>query len=198
MQWQSSWIWLEGEPSPRNAWVCFRKSFELDRHASRVEEARLSITADSRYVLYVNGQLVGRGPVRSWPFEQAYDTYDLRHLLRPGRNCLAVLVTHFGASTFSYVRGRGGCWRSSSSPPTTVARPWERTAPGRRTGTWGTAGAPRAYPRSRGSSSSSTPVPGPASGRIRRTTTPVGRTPRSWGPWAPRPGSGSCPGISRA
>ena len=108
MQWQSSWIWLEGEPSPRNAWVCFRKSFELDRHASRVEEARLSITADSRYVLYVNGQLVGRGPVRSWPFEQAYDTYDLRHLLRPGRNCLAVLVTHFGASTFSYVRGRGG------------------------------------------------------------------------------------------
>lgn len=56
----------------------------------------------------MNGQQVGRGPVRSWPFEQAYDTYEVGHLLKPGENVIAVLVLHFGISTFYYMRGRGG------------------------------------------------------------------------------------------
>jgi alpha-L-rhamnosidase len=60
-------------------------------------------------VLYVNGERIGRGPVRCWPFEQAYDTYEIGHLLKRGRsNSIAVLVLHFGVSTFYYLRGRGG------------------------------------------------------------------------------------------
>ncbi|MDG0814179.1 hypothetical protein [Cohnella rhizosphaerae] len=69
----------------------------------------LHITADSRYVLFVNGEQVGRGPVRSWPKEQFYDSYDIGGQLRPGvRNTIAVLVLHFGVSNFYYLRGRGG------------------------------------------------------------------------------------------
>src|SRR5215216_3759442 len=38
-----------------------------------------------------------------------YDTYDVGHLLKTeGQNAIAVLVQHFGLSTFSYIRGRGG------------------------------------------------------------------------------------------
>ncbi|MEC0230711.1 family 78 glycoside hydrolase catalytic domain [Paenibacillus alba] len=107
INWQAEWIWGEGEESPRNTWRCFRRTFEVP--AEGWGAARLSLTADSRYVLIVNGTQVGRGPVRSWPFELAYDTYDIEHLLYKGRtNTIAVMVIHFGVSNFYYLRGRGG------------------------------------------------------------------------------------------
>lgn len=105
--WQAQWIWSEGDSSPRNEWRCFRRAFEVPEIGW--DEASIRITADSRYVLMVNGQQVGRGPVRSWPFEQAYDTYEIDHLLLRGKqNTIAVFVNHFGVSTFYYLRGRGG------------------------------------------------------------------------------------------
>lgn len=108
-EWQAKWIWGDGEQSPRNEWRCFRKTFDLKDAKDNYEGASLRITADSRYVLYVNGTRLGRGPVRSWPFEQAYDTYEVGHLLIPGKpNTIAVMVMHFGVSTFYYLRGRGG------------------------------------------------------------------------------------------
>lgn len=80
--WKALWIWGEGEPSPRNEWRCFRKTFAYEGDPGR--PVSLSITADSRYVLFVNGYLAGRGTTRSWPKEQMYDTYSIGHLLRPG------------------------------------------------------------------------------------------------------------------
>lgn len=104
--WQASWIWGGDAESPRNEWRCFRRTF--DGPAEAGTPARLHISADSRYVLYVNGEQVGRGPVRSWPKEQFYDTYEIGHLLRAGENTIAALVLHFGVSNFYYIRGRGG------------------------------------------------------------------------------------------
>ena len=49
----------------------FRRIFDLEVVP---EEAPARITADSRYVLWVNGQEVGRGPARSQPFRQRYET----------------------------------------------------------------------------------------------------------------------------
>ncbi|TYP71947.1 family 78 glycoside hydrolase catalytic domain [Paenibacillus methanolicus] len=104
--WEASWIWGSGTESPRNEWRCFRRCFVAPTNA---EQAVVRLTADSRYVLFVNGARVGRGPVRSWPFELAYDEYAIGHLLRPGaENVIAVLVIHYGVSTFQYLRGRGG------------------------------------------------------------------------------------------
>ncbi|WP_409342952.1 family 78 glycoside hydrolase catalytic domain [Paenibacillus sp. MBLB4367] len=106
--WKAQWIWGSGEESPRNEWRCFRKTFTIDEDDG-IEGYTLKITADSRYALFVNGKQVGRGPVRSWPFELAYDEYEIGHLLKPGEaNTVAVLVMHFGLSTFYYLRGRGG------------------------------------------------------------------------------------------
>lgn len=107
VDWQATWVWNDGEASPRNEWWCFRKTVDVPEKGW--DRARLAITADSRYVLYVNGELVGRGPVRSWPFEQSYDLHEIGHLLNRGEpNTIAVLVLHFGVSTFYYIRGRGG------------------------------------------------------------------------------------------
>ncbi|MBD0381463.1 family 78 glycoside hydrolase catalytic domain [Paenibacillus sp. WST5] len=106
--WKAQWIWSGGEVSPRNEWRCFRKQFHYSC-AHYEEQVNIKITADSRYVLYVNGTLVGRGPVRSWPFELAFDEYEIGHFLNAGAdNTIAVIVMHYGVPTFQYLRGRGG------------------------------------------------------------------------------------------
>ena len=107
MNWHAKWIWGSGEASPRNEWRCFRKVFVVPKEGW--DSCKLFITADSRYILYVNGTQIGRGPMRSWPFEQSYDEYEIGYLLSPGKaNVISVLVMHFGVSTFYYLRGRGG------------------------------------------------------------------------------------------
>jgi len=103
--WKGSWIWTEGEPAPRNSYTYFRKELKLD---GTPKEARIHLTADSRYQLFVNGAFVGRGPVRSDRRWLYYDTWDLAPHLKKGENVLAVLVHHFGESTFQYMQGRGG------------------------------------------------------------------------------------------
>lgn len=104
---EASWIWSEGEVSPRNVWLRVRRSFRV---ASALRRATLLITADSRYELFVNGEDVGNGPVRSFPWAYSYDEYDVTAWLRSGEaeNVLAVRVVHWGDHTFQYIRGRGG------------------------------------------------------------------------------------------
>lgn len=101
----ASWIWPRQAMPGRNDHACFRRSFVLRKP---VRSASLAITADSRYVAHLNGELLGRGPVRCFPTNQRYDLYDLTATLRPGSNCLAIIVRHFGESNFQYILGRGG------------------------------------------------------------------------------------------
>ena len=71
----------------------FRTTFDLQELPT---DAPARITADSRYVLWVNGHEVGRGPARSQPYRQRYDSYDLAPYLSVGGNVIAVLVTYYG------------------------------------------------------------------------------------------------------
>jgi hypothetical protein len=103
--WKARWIWAEGEPAPRNSYTYFRKNLELD---STPKEAKIHVTADSRYQLFVNGKFVGRGPVRSDRRWLYYDTWDVAPHLKKGKNAVAVLVHHYGEWTFQYMQGCGG------------------------------------------------------------------------------------------
>ena len=67
----------------KNRWFLFRKTVHL---SDAPTGADLSITVDGRYILYVNGERLGRGPVRCSPLFQRYDDYDLTDALKPGRN----------------------------------------------------------------------------------------------------------------
>ncbi|WP_350347577.1 family 78 glycoside hydrolase catalytic domain [Agromyces sp. G08B096] len=98
------WIWHADEESPRNAWRCFRAEF-----IGSDPTARLRITGDSRYTVWVNGHRVGDGPVRGYVGQYRVDTWEIGHLLvEDGPNTVAVLVRHFGVPTFSHRRSRGG------------------------------------------------------------------------------------------
>ena len=74
----------------------FRTTFVVSEIPSQ-SPARL--TADSRYILWVNGREVGRGPARSQPSRQRYDGYDIAPHLVAGTNVVAVLVTYYGEPT---------------------------------------------------------------------------------------------------
>jgi hypothetical protein len=103
MDWQAPWIWTPEPTAPRNAYVRFRREF-----AHPGGPATLHLTADTRYVLYVNGEWLGQGPVRAWPAHWHYDSYDLTPHLRPGINVIGVLVHHFGDGTFQSLDGPPG------------------------------------------------------------------------------------------
>ncbi|MBL8093764.1 MAG: alpha-L-rhamnosidase N-terminal domain-containing protein [Anaerolineales bacterium] len=99
-------VWI-GSPHPfdlHEAYVWFRHAWSHDGG-----QARLAITADSRYSLWLNGVFVARGPARSWPQAQCVDVHDVSALLRKGRNTITVLVYQPGYSHFAYVhRGAAG------------------------------------------------------------------------------------------
>ncbi len=107
IRWKGHWIWVPEEKveikmampgeetaSKKEAHGLFRKTFHLDQLPERVP-AR--ITANSRYVLYVNEQEVFRGPVRSQPRRLYYDLFDLAPYLRVGENVIAVHVKYYGS-----------------------------------------------------------------------------------------------------
>lgn len=106
IRWNGHWIWVPEEPislgenlisgaRPQmvEAHALFRKKFNLTQTPNCVP-AR--ITADSRYVLFVNEREVSRGPIRSQPRRMYYDFFDLAPYLHAGENILAVYVKYYG------------------------------------------------------------------------------------------------------
>jgi hypothetical protein len=96
-----SWIW-SSERTHRRAEVGspshyevrrFRRSFQV----SDPEGAGLTahVTADSRYVLYINGHLVMRGPAKGDIRHHFFDSADVGGYLNVGENILAALVMDY-------------------------------------------------------------------------------------------------------
>ena len=86
---QTSMIWAGPKAGDEAVAVTFRKTFTLGKGPHR---AALSIFADARYILWVNGRYVDRGPGRFQPNAPEYDVLEIAPHLRAGTNALAVLV----------------------------------------------------------------------------------------------------------
>jgi alpha-L-rhamnosidase len=107
IRWHGNWIWCEPLVPPRGipgleanvtsrpeVHALFRKTFSLD---SVPERAPARITADSRYLLFLNGREVFRGPIRSQPRRMFYDLFDLAPYLNAGENTVAIYVCYYGS-----------------------------------------------------------------------------------------------------
>ncbi len=88
-QLKESFIWADARLDRPGIALGFRRAFDLDQ-APRV--ASFSVFADARYVLWVNGTYVDRGPSRFQPNGPQYDVVDVAARLRKGHNVLALLV----------------------------------------------------------------------------------------------------------
>jgi hypothetical protein len=91
--WDYEGEWPDAE-LPRHYFTRFRRTFELD---DDVESALAHIAVADKYILYVNGEYVGRGPARSvGPWWTPYDTLEIGPKLVKGKNVIAVLAYYYG------------------------------------------------------------------------------------------------------
>lgn len=99
--WQAQWIGPDQASRP-NMWVCFRKQIDLDRID---QQAVAKIACDSKYWLWINGDLVvfegqlKRGPT---PTTTYYDEVVIGTHLKKGRNTIALLLWYWGKHGFSH------------------------------------------------------------------------------------------------
>lgn len=114
---KASWITVENDSANNtNTWLAFQKDLTLK---SRPNHFRIRIACDTKYWLWINGEMVvfegqlKRGPA---PGQSYYDELDLGNNLKKGKNRISVLVWYFGKSGFSHENsGKAGLYIDSNN-----------------------------------------------------------------------------------
>lgn len=102
----AKWIWAQ-EGDCENRWAWARKWFSWDGAGP----VSLSISADLRYSVWLNGVRLGFGPPKFHADTPTFDTYDLSERVIVGSNLLAVQVYSLGPYEISScMPRRGGLW----------------------------------------------------------------------------------------
>lgn len=106
IEWQAKYIWTEiEETEERSKWVCFRKDFNIENKED-IKDVICRIAADSKYWLYINGEIVVRdGELKRGEKGNSiyYDKLNIDKYLKVGENNISILVWHFGKSSFSHI-----------------------------------------------------------------------------------------------
>jgi len=90
---QSKMIWSGPDEGKANFTV-FRKTFDL----SGFDAATIHIFADTKYILWINGEEVLRGPCRFDPVAPSFDSKDVKSFLGSGKNAVVVMVMSHGSN----------------------------------------------------------------------------------------------------
>jgi alpha-L-rhamnosidase len=91
--WQASWITHPTAPLREPVVLHFRRSLKLGAVPARYI---VRVSADNRFILYVNGHRAGDGPARGDLTHWRYERFDLAPLLQPGDNLITATVWNFG------------------------------------------------------------------------------------------------------
>jgi len=91
--WSAQWISHPTAPLREPITLHFKKAFEVSAVPAHFV---VHVSADNRFVLYLNGQRVGDGPARGDLAHWRYETFDLAPMLKAGTNTLAATVWNFG------------------------------------------------------------------------------------------------------
>ncbi|WP_066630729.1 alpha-L-rhamnosidase-related protein [Labilibacter marinus] len=104
----AKWIWQDTDGIP-NSWVCFRKNITLSDIPASV---KVKISVDTKYWLWINGELVvfegglARGAA---PATIYYDELEISSHLKKGSNTIAILVWYWGRTRKTHDdSGKGG------------------------------------------------------------------------------------------
>lgn len=90
--WNARWISVPDRMPNEYGVYHFRKKIQL---TSVPETFIVHVSADNRYKLYINGQLVSLGPARGDIYNWNFETVDLAPYLKEGDNLLAAVVWNF-------------------------------------------------------------------------------------------------------
>jgi len=90
---QDKMIW-SGIDTGKAEYTVFRKTFTIQD----VSNAMIHLFADARYILWLNGVEVSRGPCRFDPKSPSFDSIDIAPFLQQGLNAVAVMVMSHGSN----------------------------------------------------------------------------------------------------
>ena len=91
--WSASWITHPTAPLREPIVLHFRRSLKL---AAVPASYVVRVSADNRFILYVNGTRVGDGPARGDLGHWRYERFDLAPLLKSGENLITATVWNWG------------------------------------------------------------------------------------------------------
>jgi hypothetical protein len=91
--WKASWVTHPTAPLREPLVLHFRRALSLGAVPSSYP---VRVSADNRFVLYVNGQRVGDGPARGDLAHWRYERFDLAPMLHPGKNLITATVWNWG------------------------------------------------------------------------------------------------------
>ncbi|WP_316818587.1 family 78 glycoside hydrolase catalytic domain [Pedobacter nyackensis] len=92
-KWKAHWITYPKGSLKEYGVYHFRKTISLNE---RPKKFVINVSGDNRYVLYVNGKEVCRGPARGDLGHWRFETFDIAAELNAGTNVLAAVVWNFG------------------------------------------------------------------------------------------------------
>lgn len=92
MDHKAQWIWQQKKATDLSEYMLFRKKVIYSR---RPVQVNITVTADSCFILYINGQRILRGPAKSDLSLRYTDTVELTPYLQVGENILAAEVIHY-------------------------------------------------------------------------------------------------------
>ncbi len=92
-QWKARWITHPTAPLREPLVLHFRRSLQLEAKPGHYV---VHVSADNRFVLYVNGHRAGDGPARGDLPHWRYETFDLAPYLSAGANLVTATVWNFG------------------------------------------------------------------------------------------------------
>ncbi|MCK9327456.1 MAG: glycoside hydrolase family 78 protein [Bacteroidales bacterium] len=99
------WTWNSGEQNPKNTYLLFRKTVDLNECPDSVVAY---ISAAAVADVYVNSKLVDRCPMNCDPEYQVYEKFDLTHWFQKGENVISAVVYNFGIGMHHRIPSRGG------------------------------------------------------------------------------------------
>ena len=92
-EWTASWISHPTAPLREPLVLHFRRVLDLEALPASYP---VRVSADNRFILFVNGHRVGDGPARGDLTHWRYERFDLAPFLQPGKNLIAATVWNFG------------------------------------------------------------------------------------------------------
>lgn len=91
--WKANWIDVPNAKPHDYGVYHFRKKFVLD---DKPQQFIIHVSADNRYKLFVNGEMVCFGPAKSDLYHWNFETIDIASYLKEGNNIIAAIVWNFG------------------------------------------------------------------------------------------------------
>lgn len=106
-KWLASWIWLPPFKHTSNVYAEFRRTIKLEK---AVRRAVVHLSANQEYMLYVNGEYIGRGPSPADSAWKYYDSYELPLAVGQRELTVAAVAYNFGTTDIciNQFQGPGG------------------------------------------------------------------------------------------